>query len=336
MNSITRSSSSLPGRLLLLVVILGLLLLAAVIAGLACGSSSLGLKDIWALLIGRPAPEFSRTILWQIRLPRVILAGLAGATLSLGGLVFQALLRNPLAEPYILGISGGSAVGAIAAMLAGFSPFPGVALAAFSGSMLILVLVLAIGGSRRADSSALLLGGVMMNAFCSALIMFLISLTESSQVHHILFWLMGDLSITDTERVPVLLLTIPCFLIIMLMARPLNLLLMGQEGAAALGVNVRRVSLLLLTVTTLMVSLVVCQCGLVGFVGLVVPHIFRQLLGADHRQLVPASVLGGASFLIFCDVLARTLPAGGEMPVGIITAMTGAPLFVFLLWRARQ
>ncbi len=330
-----RSPLSLAGRLLLLTGVLGLLLLGAGAGGLACGSSSLGLQDVIALLCGDPLPEFSRTILWQIRLPRVILAGLAGATLSLGGLVFQALFRNPLAEPYILGISGGSAVGAIAAMLAGFSPFPGVALAAFCGSLLVLLLVLTIGGGSRAHSNALLLGGVMMNAFCSALIMFLISLSESSQVHHMLFWLMGDLAIVDTARLPILLLCLPCFLVIMLMARPLNLLLMGREGAAALGVNVRRVSLLLLVVTTLMVSLVVCQCGLIGFVGLVAPHIFRQLLGADHRLLVPASVLGGASFLIFCDVLSRTLPAGGEMPVGIITAMTGAPLFVFLLWRAR-
>jgi iron complex transport system permease protein len=176
----------------------------------------------------------------------------------------------------------------------------------------------------------------MMNAFCGAIIMFLISMTQSSQVHHILFWLMGDLSMFTNQQLPVLFGVLPSFIIICYLVRPMNLLLMGRETAATMGINVRAVTMTLLVATSFMVSIVVCQSGLVGFVGLVIPHVFRLLFGPDHRLLAPACILGGSAYLILCDVLARTIPAQGEMPVGIVTALIGAPLFIVLLRREKQ
>ncbi len=329
---------SISRRLALAILVLGVILGLAALLGISLGSSPIGFAEVLDILTGRGAADPTAiAIVREIRLPRVLLAAVTGATLALGGLVFQALLRNPLAEPYILGVSGGSAIGAILGMLAGLAPFPGVAVAAFGGSLLVLLLLLLLSGrGMLAGREALLLGGVMLNAFCGAVIMFLISLSSNEQVRHILFWLMGDLSMFTPAQAPILLGVLPSFLLILALARPMNLLLLGRDNAAALGVNVRLVSALLLGATTLMVSLVVCQAGLIGFVGLVVPHVLRLLIGSDHRLLAPASILGGASYLILCDLLARSLPAQGEMPVGIVTALVGAPLFIFLLWRARR
>jgi iron complex transport system permease protein len=327
------------GRRLLWVTLLGGVLLAISLAlGMSLGSTPAGWRRNLAALLGQSGPEdILTTIIWRIRWPRALLAGLVGATLSLGGLVFQALLRNPLADPYILGISGGSAVGAILGLLAGWAPFPGVALLAFLGSMSTLLLVLVITskgpGSRK---GSLLLAGVMVNAFCSAVIIFLVSITQDARLHNMLYWLMGDLSMSAPDQTTFLIyLLLPCFLVVLCLARPLNLLLMGEETALYLGLNVALTSRVLLIVTSLMVSLAVCQSGLVGFVGLVVPHLFRLMLGPDHRLLIPACLLGGGSYLILCDIVSRVLSSQGEMPVGVITAMVGAPLFVLLLMRSR-
>jgi iron complex transport system permease protein len=325
-------------RLPLVLTVLGGLLLLTFGLGLSLGSTTIGFAELVRVLRGQVGPDsVAATIIWEIRFPRVVLAAVVGATLALGGLVFQALLRNALAEPYILGVSGGSAIGAILAMLVGFAPFPGVALASFGGSMLVLALVLLLAAGKsvlRRDS--LLLGGVMMNALCGAVIMFLISLTRNTQVHHILFWLMGDLSMFSRAQLPLLWAVAPCFVVIFILARPMNLLLLGRDNAAVMGVNVKVVTNVLLLATTFMVSVAVCNSGLIGFVGLVIPHILRLLVGSDHRLLVPASILGGGAYLISCDLLARSLPAAGEMPVGIVTALIGAPLFIFLLWRSSR
>lgn len=319
-------------------VVLSLVLAAAMIAGISVGSSGLGFVDAVNVLFGNSdGQENVAAIIREIRLPRVILAASVGATLSLGGLVFQALLRNALAEPYILGISGGSAVGAIIGLLAGYSSFPGIGVSAFLGSLVVLFSLLGMMSNRTVLSrESLLLGGVMLNAFCSALIMFLISLSTKTQAYQILFWLMGDLSMFSLSRWSVLAVLVPCAAAIFFMARGLNLLLLGEEGAATMGIDPRVIRVSAMVITTLMVSLVVSQSGLIGFVGLVVPHVFRLLLGADHRVLVPACILGGGSYLVICDMLARIIPAQGEMPVGIVTAMIGAPLFVVLLWRAKR
>jgi iron complex transport system permease protein len=326
-------------RILKVSVLLSLVLIISVFLGLSLGSTNKSIKEAFSVLSGQAGPDsMMATIIWGIRFPRVMLATLVGAALSLGGLVFQALLRNPLAEPFILGISGGSAIGAILGILMGLSPFPGVAVFAFVGSMgtLFLVLIITTGESAfRRDS--LLLAGVMVNAFCRAVIMFLISVMQESRLHGVLFWLMGDLSMAAPSQVAVLFyLLLPCLILVFLLARPMNLFLMGEETALSMGVNVRVVSLTLLTVTSFMISATVCQSGLIGFVGLVMPHLLRMILGPDHRILIPACILAGGSYMVLCDLLCRLLSTQGEMPVGVITAMIGAPLFIFLLQRSRQ
>ena len=324
-------------KLPVLCSVLTVVFAVSILLALANGPSPVSIGDIFSLIKGDSINPTASTILWKIRLPRIVLAAVVGATLSLGGMVFQALLRNPLAEPYILGISGGSAVGAISGILLGVSFFPGVTLFSFLGSMLTLSTVLLLSGNRSsARKDGLLLGGVMMNAFCGAFIMFLISISQGSKVQEIIYWLMGDLSMASSSNLSLLLLNVPCFAVVLILARPLNIILTGHDSAVAMGVNVRLISSILLVITSMMVSLVVCQSGLIGFVGLLVPHVFRMFFGADHRLLGPSCILGGASFLVLCDLIARTLPEQGEMPVGVITALIGAPLFIFLLWRSRQ
>ena len=314
------------------------ILMAAGLLGISLGSSQSLRTVLEYFFTCSETDPMLGNIIWRIRLPRVILAALAGSVLSLGGLVFQALLRNPLAEPYILGISGGSAIGAIIGILMGLERFPGVCLFAFAGSLLTLLLVVAMGsGSAALKKDSLLLSGVMINAFCSSVITFLLSLSQDSRIHNILFWLMGDLSLPDMKQAGVLaLLVFPCFVLIFCLSHIMNLLLSGREMARTMGVNTGAVMLVLLICTSLMVSATVSYCGLLGFVGLVMPHLLRMILGPDHRVLVPACILGGGAYMILCDILARTLPQQGEMPTGVITAIIGAPLFIFLLRRSKK
>lgn len=321
-------------RLLTVSFLLSLLLAAAMLLGISLGSSGSRIKSVFESLMGKNAVLSS--IIWGLRFPRVLLAAMVGAALSLGGLVFQALLRNPLAEPYILGISGGAAVGAIIGILMGFSRFPGVSAAAFAGSMGTLLLVLFMSsGQTLLRKDSLLLSGVMLNAFCSAIIMFLISMAQDSRIHNIMFWLMGDLSVADIREISILGgMLLPCFLLIFWLSHVMNLLLMGKEMAQTSGVNTEAVTVILLAATSFMVSATVSYCGLLGFVGLVMPHMLRLILGPDHRVLAPACVLGGGAYMVLCDLLARVLPEQGEMPAGVITAMIGAPLFIFLLKRS--
>lgn len=326
-------------RILTASTVLTLVLLVVMFLGISIGSTDSDVKAVFLVLLGKGTPDsILDTIIWQIRLPRVLLAALVGATLSLGGLVFQALLRNPLAEPYILGISGGSAIGAIIGILMGFSRFPGVSLTAFSGSMAILVLLLVMSsGQAILKKDTLLLSGVMVNAFCAAIIMFLVSITQDARLHNIIFWLMGDLSLSDIKQVAILAaILLPCFIVLFYCSHAMNLMLLGKEMAQSMGVNIKVMMVLLLVVTSLMVSVTVSHSGLIGFVGLVIPHLLRLLIGPDHRVLVPACVLGGGAFMVFCDLLARVIPKQGEMPAGVITALIGAPLFIFLLKRFRQ
>ena len=321
-------------RLIWTTCLLLVVFLAAVFAGISAGSSGGGMLSVLQVILGKSDPDsMLHAIIWQIRLPRVLLATLVGATLSLGGLVFQALLRNLLAEPYILGISGGSAIGAIIGILLGLSRFPGVSLTAFLGSMATLALILVMtSGQSVMKKESLLLSGVMVNAFCSSVIMFLVSVTQDAKLHNIIFWLMGDLSTADIRQVGILAgMLFPCFVIIFWHSHAMNLLLMGKEMAQATGISIKVVTITLLVTSSFMVSATVSYCGLIGFVGLVMPHLLRLILGPDHRILVPACILGGGSYLVICDLLARTLPQQGELPAGVVTAIIGAPLFIILL-----
>lgn len=326
-------------RLLAVSFLFLLLIFVAMFLGLSLGSTKTGLNEVLKSLLRREnADPVLNTIIWNIRFPRVLLAALVGATLSLGGLVFQALLRNPLAEPYILGISGGSAIGAIIGILMGLSRFPGVSFISFMGSIATLLLILVMSsGQSILKKDSLLLSGVMINAFCSAIIMFLISMTQDYRLHNIIFWLMGDLSMATIRQAVILTaMLFPCYILIFWLSHSMNLLLMGKEMAQTMGVNIKAVTVTLLLTTSFMVSATVSHCGLIGFVGLVMPHLLRLLFGPDHRVLVPACVMGGGAYMVLCDLLARTLPEQGEMPAGVITAIIGAPIFIFLLKRSRQ
>ena len=326
-------------RLIWISLILLVVLLIAFSLGLSIGPTKSGIRSVFSALFSTNESDSTLySIVWRIRFPRVLLATVVGATLSLGGLVFQALLRNPLAEPFILGISGGSAIGAIIGILLALSRFPGICVTSFLGSLATLALILVMStGKSILRKDALLLSGVMVNAFCSAIIMFLVSITQDARLHNIIFWLMGDLSTADLSQVVVLgAILIPCFVIVFVFSHAMNLLMMGRDMALTMGINIRAVTITLLTVTSFMVSATVSFSGLVGFVGLVIPHLLRLVLGPDHRILVPACLFGGAAYLVLCDLLARTLPQQGEMPAGVITALIGAPLFIILLKKSRK
>jgi iron complex transport system permease protein len=335
----TLDSPHIVRRMVLTVLIMFFILGVSILFGLAVGSTGGGFAAILQQLFGIGANDITlNTIIWKIRFPRVLLASLVGATLSLGGLVFQALLRNPLADPYILGISGGSAIGAIIGISMGFSQLPGVGITAFLGSIATLLLLLIMSsGQAILKRDTLLLSGVMVNAFCSAIIMFLISITQDARLHNIMFWLMGNLAMTDMKIVGILaILLLPCYFLIFWLSNKMNLLLLGSEMAQTMGVNIKTTMVVLLVTASFMVSATVAHVGLLGFIGLVIPHLLRLIFGTDHRVLVPACILGGGAFLVFCDVLARTLPEQGEMPAGVITAMIGAPLFIYLLKRSHR
>ena len=276
-------------------------------------------------------------ILFSVRLPRIIFAGIVGASLSLGGVVFQAMLRNPLADPYVLGISGGSALGAIAGIIIGASSFYlGIPLLAFCGALATVFLVFVVAGGTRGPllDNSLLLSGVVVNAFFSAAILFFLSIVNSMELHSITFWLMGDLSRASFKEI---LLAASCliagFLIIYAQARELNLIVQGEETALHLGVNIERTKQLLLIVTSLITAVAVSMAGIIGFVGIMVPHMMRLVFGSDHRLLLPTAAIFGASFLVVADTLSRLVFAPSELPVGVITALCGAPYFIFLLKR---
>jgi iron complex transport system permease protein len=302
-------------------------------AGIGIGRALRGLA--WGWREGFPALEpFEKTILFSIRLPRIFFAGIVGAALSTAGVVFQALLRNPLADPYILGVSGGSAVGAIIGIIigAGCVPF-GIPALAFLGAVLTVALVFVIGSREgRLDSNTLLLAGVIVNAFFSAVIMFFISTSSNADLHNIAFWMMGDMSLADGDKI--MLMTVLLAVgtgIVCCYARPLNLIVAGEETAMQLGVDVKRTKVVLFIAGSLITAVAVSFTGIIGFVGLVIPHMMRMVLGTDHRLLLPASFLFGASFLVIADTIARVIFPGMELPVGVITALCGAPYFIYLL-----
>lgn len=303
-------------------------LIAAMAAGVLLGSSSVDPRAaIDALLHGGDVVEL--TLLRDIRLPRVIMAANTGAVLAAGGLCFQNVLRNPLAEPYILGVSGGAAVGGILGILLGWSVV-GSHGAAFAGGLSVLALVLRLSPKQRGEQG-LLLAGVMLNAFCGAVILFLMALARPQEIGSIMFWFMGNLGgVTLSKALWCTAALLPGLGYLLFSSHGMNLLLLGHDAAVTLGLPARRVIYALLIVTSLMVSGLVAVVGPLGFVGLVVPQALRLAVGADNRTLVPGSMLFGAAFVILCDLAARTLPPEGELPVGVITALVGAPVFILL------
>ncbi len=323
-----------PFRVLWVSGILCLCLMIVAGVSLKIGTAEVSLSKFMALVSGSlGADDPARLIILRIRLPRMILAGLAGFSLALGGAVFQALLRNPLADPFILGVSSGSAFGAIIGILLGFTFSVGIPLMSFGGALLTVYLVLALGTRRMGmESSTILLTGVILNAFFTAVIMFFISIAADSRLHTMLFWLYGDLS--QSRYASLMILTpalIVASVILFSFAKEMNLITTGEEIALQLGVDVEKAKKTCLVLVSLVIGLVVSFSGLIGFVGLIVPHLARMALGSDHRLLIPVASLGGAILLIAADTLARVLISPSELPVGVITAFMGAPFFLYLL-----
>ncbi len=331
-----------PGRLIRVALLLSLAFLLVALIAVFVGPSEIAPWEVLRSLFQvrtegeTTATDPERTILFSIRIPRVLFAGIVGAALSTAGVVYQALLRNPLADPYILGVSGGASAGAVAGILLGASAVPfGTPLLAFAGALAATFLV--FGTARKnasLSSNTLLLAGVIVNAFTSALVFFFLSISSSSEVHNVVFWIMGDLGIASEKDISlVAMVLLAAFILIYAHGRSLNLLVIGEETALRLGVSVESTKKILLAAASVLTAAAVSFCGTIGFVGLIIPHMMRMLLGADHRLLLPASLLFGGAFLIAADTLSRTLLAPSEMPVGVVTAFCGAPFFVYLLRR---
>lgn len=320
-------------RLLALAVAAGIALLISV----ALGAAEIPPAAILDVLGGGGDPT-TRTIVLELRLPRAVLALLVGGALGLAGAVLQALLRNPLAEPYLLGVSGGAAVGAVTAIVLGWNVRAAWALplAALAGALLAIGLVLriAVRAARGLDTRVLLLAGVVIGAFFNAVILLLLTFAPAETFRSAIFWMMGSLAAANWPSVGVLVVyLLPAIAVLLLMARPLNLLAVGEETALYLGARVERVKLMAYLVSSLLVAAAVALTGVIGFIGLIVPHAVRLMWGSDHQLLLPASVLLGGAFLLVTDTVARTAAAPTELPVGVITALVGVPIFVALLTR---
>ncbi len=321
-------------RSLALLLLLGLVPLLALGLALGLGSVALSPAEVTSALFGKASPLATSLIL-ELRLPRALSAFATGALLSVAGALMQVLVRNPLADPYVLGISGGAAVAALLALLAGIG---GVWLtgSAFGGALLAMLLVFGLA-HRNGDWSPtrLLLTGVVLASGWGALIGFLLVVSPDQRLHGMLFWLMGDLGYAGPP-LPALAVLALGLLLCWPLARDLNLLQRGELQAGALGVDSRRLQRRLYLLASLLTATAVVQAGSIGFVGLVVPHLVRLLGLTDHRLLLPGAALAGGGLLMLADTLARTLLAPQQLPVGIITALLGIPLFLHLLQRGAR
>ncbi len=327
---------------------LGAAALAVFMVCLGFGTEAISFPQVATLLVQGLVAESGTQdttqsiILWQVRVPRVLLAFMVGGSLAAVGAALQALLRNPLADPYVIGISSGAALGAAVAILFGVGlsvfglsvlPF-----CAFLGALISLFIVYRIAVAYRSFSvHTLLLGGVVLNAIFSALILFLTSLADPYKASGMYAWLMGSLTGPDFQTVSVLAVYLILGVgVLVSQARSLNLLTLGEEAACSLGVEVERVKRVIFAASALLTGSVVAFSGLIGFVGLIVPHAVRLAFGADHRLLLIASGLVGGTFLMVADTVARTLLSPTEIPVGVVTALVGGPIFLYLLVQQRR
>ncbi len=330
---------SVARRLWTTLPLFGLAALGAIVLAPTLGSTAIDLRRVFDTSV--PWTEnIDAQIFFVARLPRVLAAALVGAALAASGVVLQALLRNPLATPFTLGVSAGAALGAMLAIAVGLDVgalgVSSVAMASFLGSMVATALVYWLARSHRRglSTNVLLLAGVTLNSFFSALILFVQYLADFTQSFRTIRWLMGDLDVGSygplLAALPLVTLAFAAFAVL---PRTLNLLTLGTDAAAARGVDVTRAERVAFVSASLATGAAVSLAGPIGFIGIVVPHLVRLLVGSDHRLVLPASALFGAAFLIGCDLVARTAMAPLELPVGIITAMIGGPFFLWLLVR---
>lgn len=312
--------------------LLFVLAICSLILALLSGSVTIRWSELWTALGGPQADLSTQSLILELRLSRALSAFATGGLLSLAGALMQVLVRNPLADPYVLGISGGAAVAALLAMLLGLG---GVWLtgSAFAGALFAMALVFGLARGRGSwTPTRLLLTGVVLAAGWGALISFILAISPDSNMRGMLFWLMGDLSFAHSP-IPALFMLLLGLLVSWPLGRDLNVLIRGELQAGALGIDSSRVQTILFLLASLLTATAVVQAGSIGFVGLVIPHIMRLIGLTDHRLLLPAAALAGGSLLVLADTLARTILAPQQLPVGIITALLGVPLFLYLLRR---
>jgi len=339
------------GRRFLLLTILPFALFGSAIVAMLVGTigpigpgdpQRISYHDAFAAIFGTgDVPSYLNQIFWQVRIPRIILAGLVGAALACAGTAMQAVFRNPMADPFIVGVSTGASLGAVAAGLAGIASIAIIGsmvtpALAFSTALITVFVVYRLGVVRgRVYVDTLLLSGVAIAAFLGAVVSFMIYFTQQ-EYHRIIFWLLGSLSLASWPAVAVLVLAVSVGTVtVFLYSRELNALLLGEETAHNLGTDPEALKTRMLLMAAVMTAAAVAFTGVIGFIGLIIPHMLRLVVGADHRVLVPAATMSGAVFLIWADTLARTAIAPTELPVGIITAMCGGPFFLYLLRRSK-
>ncbi len=334
-----------PRRVAWICAGLGVVLFAAAVISLRIGAYPISVVDIVKTLIsgilGRwgDIPSEYRSIVFNIRLPRILLGILVGASLSTAGSGFQALLRNPLADPYVLGVSSGAALGAIISLIVAPHTPGAIQLAAFAGAAATTAAVYFLGRrGGQLDSGTLLLAGIVAASFLSAISMFLITTLSGRDMRGMAFWLMGDLSSTlPSNPLPWFEGLFGVFVLaagaIYATSSDLNLILTGEQEARHLGVNVHRVKLVVYIAASVLTGLAVSVSGTIGYVGLLVPHVMRMMFGTDYRLLIPTSAIGGAILVVLADTLARSVVSPTELPVGAMTALAGAPVFIYLMRR---
>lgn len=314
-------------RLVIFLIIMSI----TILIGLSAGPVSISFNDLLSVIFSNNADQTFTQIIFDIRMPRILYAVAVGGGLSIAGAVFQAILMNPLAEPYILGISSGGTFGAVLSFLIGVS-FIGTQLFSFAGALVVMLLVFVLGKRfGELEPNVLLLTGVMVGAFFSAAILLMMTLLNDS-LRTAVFWLMGNLSIADKDNLKFVLgVTFVVSFLLILNSNKYNLISLGADSAKQLGINTTLFRNYTYLLSSLMIGTLVSVSGIIGFVGLLVPHVCRIIFGVDNRIVLPASFFLGASYLILCDTLARTLISPSELPVGAVTAIIGAPVFIFLL-----
>ncbi|HEX6645386.1 MAG TPA: iron ABC transporter permease [Gemmatimonadales bacterium] len=316
--------------------VLALAVLAGILGtGIAVGSVALGPSDVWSGLVSGDAP--SSAIVRQLRIPRVLLAFLVGGGLGLTGAALQALVRNPLADPYLLGLSGGAGLGAVLAIAARTGSMWAVPVAAFVGALGAVALVyrLSVVGGKRLDPRILLLAGVVVGAFAAAVMSAVIVLSDAPELRNAFLWLLGGFSAASWAALALFAAYAAVPLgVLLASARPLDLMALGDETATHLGADVERVRRRVYVAASLLTAASVATCGIIGFVGLVVPHAVRRGWSPLHRRLLPGAFLAGGAFLVLADAIARTVIRPIELPVGVVTALVGVPVFALLLRRS--
>jgi iron complex transport system permease protein len=341
----------LQGRRTRILSMIGLVIAIVVIIGIATsiGAVHIPLGTTFNILadklpfihVTQTWPDATATIVWDIRLPRIILAGIVGAALAIAGATYQGLFRNPLADPYLIGVAQGASVGAIVGFLLpaawGISSFGLVPVLAFIGAIaatLIVYLLARVGNTLPVTT--LILSGVALSALLSSISSYLI-ISSGTKMHGIIFWLMGSFNLAEWSQVAYVLPYVVVGVgVILMFSRLLNVMQLDEEQAQQLGVNVEKFKLLLLAAATLITAASVSFVGTIGFVGIIIPHAVRLVWGADHRFLLPLSLLTGAVFMILADLISRTILAPTEIPIGVITAICGAPFFLYILRRRQK